>query len=601
MRQNFSRSAVYASLLAMAAVALGAPAHASSPGTGGEESHSALGNYLAGRVARATSDTASAANFFHQALTLDPSNNLLAEQAFLMKVSEDQWAEARGLGERMAATPDGNRLARLFLAVNAFKDKDFAKADESLRGLSSGPIGELTTMLTRAWLRMAQGDVDEAISLVRPGNQADFIQHYSRFHRALIADAAGRRSEAQAAYEVLFRSDPRTVRIALAYARHAAAGGDIKLARQILKDNIERSGGEGHAMVRALRDRLENPEKADVGLLITNANDGMAEVLYNLGEALSAEGGSPIGVIYLQLALYLKPDFPFALAALANVYEATRRHQVAIDTYDRIPRGSPLDVSIQIRRAINLNMLDRPDDAKKLLDGVIAENPKDLRPLDAIGGILRARKRWDEAIVYYSKAIERIEKPEKQHWSYWYSRGTSYERIKQWPKAETDLLRAMKLNPDQPLILNYLGYSWIDQNKNLKRGLQLIEKAVSLKPDDGYIVDSLGWAHFRLENFPEAVKYLERAVELRPEDPVLNDHLGDAYWRVGRTREARFQWDQALTLKPEAEDAERIRGKLVAGLPAKKVVKATRKQNDATKTEPGKKRVDTQQSQPNIQ
>lgn len=591
-----------------AAIGLGAappPVSASSPvsltipGLQGPEPQSALGHYLAGRMARGTSDTASAATFFREALIRDPGNEFLAEQAFLMTLTEGKWREAKELAQRVSANPDGNRLARLYLAVSAFRDKNYAAAEDQLRGVGSGPIGDLTTMLARSWLRLAQGNVDEALSGLQPVNQAEFIQHYSRFHRALVADVAGRRSEAREAYDRLFKSDPRTVRIALAYARHAAATGDRKLARQVLKENIDRSNGEGHPMVRALRDSLDGPAK--IQPLIANPVEGMAEVFYNLGEALSSEGGSSIGLIYLQLALHLNPDFPFALAALANVYESTKRYQDAIATYERIPPGGPLDMSIRIRKAINYNLMEKPDEAKVLLDRVIAEHPKDLRPLDALGSILRARKRWEEAITYYDKAIDLIDKPEKQHWTYWYARGTSYERMKQWPKAEADLLKALKLNPDQPLVLNYLGYSWIDQNRNLQRGLKLIEKAVALKPDDGYIVDSLGWAHYKLGNYGDAVKYLERAVELRPEDPILNDHLGDAYWRVGRTREARFQWDQALTLKPEPEDAEKIRAKLQAGLPPKRVVKTPKKQNEATKAEPTKKRVESQQIQPYVQ
>lgn len=597
----FSRSSsALAGMVVISAIAAGAlPSNATTPTMAAVEPQSALGNYLAGRAARGVSDTAAAAFYFREALRSDPGNPVLAEQTFLMELSEAAWPGARALAERIAAVPEGNRLTRLYLSVAAFKAGDYAKADDHLRQLSTGPIGELTSMLVRAWIRLGQGNVDDAISILRPVNQADFIQHYSRFHRALIADIAGRSSEARSAYEVLFKSDPRTVRITLAYAHHAAAAGDVKLARAILDENIERTGGEGHPIVRALRDRLAKGEKLEP--LVDTPAEGLAEVLYNLGEALSTEGGGNIGVIYLQLALYVKPDFPFALAALANVYESNRRYEAAIAAYERIPTGSPLDVSIAIRKAINLNLLDRPDEAKVLLDRVIADNPKDLRPLDAIGGILRARKRWKEAIEYYDRAIALIPKPEKKHWSYWYSRGTSYERIKQWPKAEADLLQAMKLNPDQPLVLNYLGYSWIDQNKNLKRGLRLIEKAVSLKPDDGYIVDSLGWAHYKLGNYAEAVVHLERAVELRPEDPILNDHLGDALWRVGREREARFQWEQALTLKPEPEDEVKIREKVANGLPSKRIVRPAGKGNEAARQDTTKKRVETQQSPANIQ
>jgi Flp pilus assembly protein TadD len=192
----------------------------------------------------------------------------------------------------------------------------------------------------------------------------------------------------------------------------------------------------------------------------------------------------------------------------------------------------------------------------------------ELEVLDALGNIMRAHKRYGEAVQYYDRAIALVAKPDKRHWGYFYARGTCYERVKNWPAAEADLQKAMTLVPDQPLVLNYLGYSWIDQGKNLKQGMALIEKAVALKPDDGYIVDSLGWAHFRQGNYKEAVRYLERAVELKPDDSVLNDHLGDALWRVGREREARFQWDQALSLKPEPEDLEKIKKKLESGLEA---------------------------------
>jgi Flp pilus assembly protein TadD len=189
-----------------------------------------------------------------------------------------------------------------------------------------------------------------------------------------------------------------------------------------------------------------------------------------------------------------------------------------------------------------------------------------LEILDALGNILRARKLYSEAIPYYDQALALVPKPERRHWVYYYARGTSYERLKNWSAAEADLERALALYPDQPLILNYLGYSWIDQGRNLKQGMAHIEKAVALKPDDGYIVDSLGWAHFMQGNFADAVRYLERAVELKPDDPVLNDHLGDALWRVGREREARYQWDQALSLKPEPDDEQKIKKKLETGL-----------------------------------
>ena len=557
----------------------------------GDDGKSHLGSYLAGRFARGSNDTAAAVGYYRQTLTRDPANDVLAEQAFLMELTEGNFEEAKQLSLRLSKAQEGHRLAHLFLGLSAFKSGSLDAADAALKASASGPIGELTGALSRAWVKFAQGKVDEALDLLQSPSQPEWAQYYMRYHRALIADAAGRRNEARAAYERVFKTDARTLRIALAFARHAANTGDMKLARSILKDHIDRSGGEGHPMARALRDELE--DGVVISLILTKPEEGLAEVFYGLGEALSTEGGTSVGAVYLQMSLYMQPGFPFALAALANVHETNKRYEQAIATYERIPAGTPLQSAIDIRKAVNLNLLDRVDEAKQMLEALASRDPSDIRPLDALGSIMRARKRYEEAVDHYTRAIALIPKPERKHWSYWYSRGTSYERLKQWPKAEADLKKALQLHPDQPLVLNYLGYSWIDQNINLKQGLQLIEKAVSLKPDDGYIVDSLGWAHYRMSNYKDAVRYLERAVELRPEDPVLNDHLGDALWRVGREREARYQWDQALTLNPEPDDAEKIKAKLQTGLAPIKIARPPAKKKEASKPETSKKRVES--------
>jgi tetratricopeptide (TPR) repeat protein len=242
------------------------------------------------------------------------------------------------------------------------------------------------------------------------------------------------------------------------------------------------------------------------------------------------------------------------------------RYEKAIDSYSRVPESSPIWVNVQIRKAYVLNSLEKSDDAKVLLEGLAKITAAGSRAYDALGGIMRSSQRYKEAEHYYTRAIELLKKPEKRHWTLFYARGVSRERLKNWKDAESDLKMALKLSPDQPLVLNYLGYSWVDQGINLKRAMDLIRKAVKLKPDDGYFVDSLGWAHYRLGSYKKAAKQLERAVELRPDDPVINDHLGDAYWRVKRFLEAKYQWSQALTLEPEPEDVKKINQKLVDGL-----------------------------------
>ena len=550
-----------------------------------------LGSYLAGRIARGRNDTEFAVGFYRRALVRSPDNLRVVRSAFLMEATEGNRQRAVALAERLVKARNGHRLARLWLGIDAFRNGKLDAADKHFKLAYSGPVGELTSSLAQAWVALAKGKRDEAYSLLKSSKQADWSDFYLRYHRALIADVTGDQKTARKNYQRIFSVDSRTPRTTAAYIRHAVHYGQYRLAGQSARAHIRKSSSNGHETILHLFNKIKAGER--LNLIVASPEEGLAEVFYGLGEALTSEGGLSLGTIYLQMALALKPDFPFALAALANVYESTKRYQRAIQTYDRIPDGTPLQASIEIRKAVNLNSLDRVDDAKAVLDDLAKSRPKDIRPLEAVGNILRSRKRYKEAIDYYTRVLALLPTERKQHWTFWYARGTSYERIKDWPRAEKDLLKAMELDPDQALILNYLGYSWVDQKVKLREGLKLIEKAVALKPDDGYIVDSLGWAHYRLGNFGKAVKHLERAVELRPEDPVLNDHLGDALWQVGREREARYQWELALTLKPEEKNAVKIRKKLASGLPrAKSKAAGLRPGDQALRKELGK-RVET--------
>jgi len=302
-------------------------------------------------------------------------------------------------------------------------------------------------------------------------------------------------------------------------------------------------------------------------MMVDTPQTGAAEVLYGLGAALGRRGGEDLGLIYLQLSLYLAPSHPLALLSLGDLYEAMKKPELANKTYERVLLNSPLHRNAQIQLALNLDSLDRTDEAKASLEKLIAANPGDLEAIMALGNVLRGRKQFAECADVYSKGVDTISKPEKSNWVIYYFRGICFERAKQWAKAEVDLKKSLELFPDQPHVLNYLGYSWIDQGINLDEGMRMIKRSVEQRADDGYIVDSLGWAYYRLGNMDEAVKQLERAVELKPEDPTINDHLGDAYWRVERVLEARFQWSHARDLKPEPEDLVKIEAKLKSGLP----------------------------------
>jgi tetratricopeptide (TPR) repeat protein len=530
--------------------------------TGDPDSGTLLGNYLSGRIARDSHDTMAAAEFYSKALADDPENEIILEQTFLLETAAANWDRAIELARDLAAVEPSHRVAQFMLGLEAFKKHDYKAAQEHFAAARQGPIADLTSTLARAWVEEADGKHSDAFSTLDTLSSADWAQYYQRYHRALIADVAGRHQLASQAYEQAFKANPTTLRVADAYARHAVNANDRELAIDTLKAHIAKAGP--HPLSEALLNDIQDGKTPP--LIAANPNDGLAEVFYGIGDALAGEGGLDMGVIFLQFSLYLKPDFPLAHVALAEAYENAQKYDAEIAAFDQIPRDSPLWLSVQIQKAFALNSLEKVDEAKALLEKLTEEYPDDTRPLDALGNILRSHERYGEALEYYSKAVALIDKPTQENWPLFYSRGVCNERRKDWPAAEADFKEALQLSPDESLVLNYLGYSWVDQGMNLKQAMDYIRKAVKLKPDDGYYVDSLGWAYYRLGNMPAAVENLERAVELKPDDPTINDHLGDAYWRVGRTLEAKYQWSQALSLDPEPEQIETLNKKIASGL-----------------------------------
>src|SRR3990170_3858919 len=429
-----------------------------------------------------------------------------------------------------------------------------AAADFYSKALAGDPGNEIILEQTFL-LEAASAHWDRAIQLAQDLVKIEPAHRIARFLLGCEAFKQGNYKEADEHF---------------AAARHAVNANNRKLARQTLKTHISKSSG--HALSESLLAAIE--EGKTPPLLVATPTEGLAEVFYGIGDALAGEGGLDMGIIFLQFALYLEPDFPLAYAALAEAYESAKKYELEMQALDQIKPDSPLWLNVQIQKSFALNSLERLDDAKALLEELIKKDPSDVRPLDALGNILRSHERYGEGREYYTRALALIPKPTKENWTLFYSRGVCNERLKNWPEAEADFKEALALSPDEPLVLNYLGYSWVDQGRNLKQAMDYIRKAVKLKPDDGYYVDSLGWAYYRLGNLPAAVANLERAVELKPDDPIINDHLGDAYWRVGRTLEAKYQWEQALTLKPEDDQIVTLKQKIEAGLPAPAETKA---------------------------
>jgi tetratricopeptide (TPR) repeat protein len=523
---------------------------------------SSSGNYLAARHAGTERDASAAANYYRAALRNDPKNGDILGRAFLSVLAAGDVDEAIKLAERSLQIDKNDRVAHLVLGVRSLKLKQYAAARAQFAQSVRGPITDLAATLLGSWALMGANDSRNATDGIDKLTGPDWYAIFKDLHAGLILDSAGQKKEAGKRLERAYKLDPSALRVVEAYGSWLSRNGAKDQALTVFDafDQVLPRHPLITEEIAAVKDGKTLPA------LIDSPQAGAAEVLYGLGAALGRRGGEDLGLIYLQLALYLSPSHPLALLSLADLYEAVKKSELAIKTYERMPASSPLYRNAQIQLALNYDALDRGDEAKKHLEKLIVDRPNDLEAIMALGNVLRGRKQFAECAEIYSKAVSTIGIPAKPNWVVFYFRGICYERSKQWPKAEADMRKALELYPEQPQVLNYLGYSWIDQGINLEDGMRMIRRAVEQRPDDGYIVDSLGWAYFRTGNIEESVKQLERAVELKPEDPTINDHLGDAYWRTGRELEARFQWSHARDLKPEPDDLAKIEEKMKSGL-----------------------------------
>lgn len=519
------------------------------------------GNYLAGLIASADRDTAAAEAYYREALRIDPRNPELIERAFSAALSNGNVPGASALAERLLARDPGNRLARLTLAVNQINRGDYAGARSEIQP-KDAPSRDVTSALLTAWSYAGQGDLRRAlVALDRIRDPS--VGAFRDFHAGLIAGQLGNAGEAQRRLKAAYEADKNALRFADGYARFLAAHGDRDGAMKVYAAYA--AGAPRHPIVeRALTDlRTGRPLQP----LVSTPKEGAAEALYGLGAAGIRQGDELPALVYLRLSIFLRPGDDLTSVTLANLFEEMKKDELAIAAYEAVPAASPLHDDSEIQAALVLDSLGKTDEAIKRLQAIVAAKPHDVDALSALAGVQRSAKMYNEAAATYDAAISAVGIPTKDNWTLFYFRGICYERAKDWPKAEDDFKKALELYPDQPLVLNYLGYSWVDQGVKLDEAFKMLRRAVELRPNDGYIVDSLGWAHYKLGQYSEATQTLERAVDLKPADPVLNDHLGDAYWRVDRKTEARFQWNHARDMKPEPDELPAILEKIDGGLP----------------------------------
>src|SRR5215468_3462201 len=443
-----------AAVAALAALAISWPgllsARAQSQPRDGFSRTSPAGSYLAASHARGQRDAAAAASYYRAALRADPRNNELLGRTFLAVLAAGEVDEAVRLAERVLQIDKTDRIARLVLGVRAIKQKQYPVARRELAQSIRGPITDLAATLLSAWTQASPAEAKQATDSIDKLAGADWYAIFKEMHAGLILDLAGQKKEAAKHFEHSYKLDPTALRVVQAYASFLSRQGNTDEALKVLATFEEAL--PRHPLIVEAVNEIKAGKK--LPLLIDTPQAGAAEVLYGLGAALGRRGGEDLGLIYLQLSLYLAPSHPLALLSLADLYEAMKKPELANKIYERVPLSSPLHRNAQIQLALNLDSLDQTDEAKASLEKLIAANPTDVEAIMALGNVLRGRKQFAECADVYSKGIDTITKPEKANWVIYYFRAICFERSKQWPKAEADLKKALELFPDQPQVLN---------------------------------------------------------------------------------------------------------------------------------------------------
>jgi tetratricopeptide (TPR) repeat protein len=527
-----------------------------------DKTSQAFSTYLSARFAADEHDLGQAAHYYGKALSDDPGNASLLGMSFFYSTTSGDFESAGKYAQAVIAATSDDRAARLALAVIAFKHKDYAEVRKQLSQSAKGPFTVLTLSLFDAWAAAAQHDNAGVKKDLQALTEQKGAESLAAFHTALIEDYLGDAAAADAAYKKALAASGTTPRVLEAYGRFLEHQGRSDDATKLYQAHATETGltsvtQPGLARIAA----GEKPES-----LIRTPADGAAEALFGIAASLTDAQSADVSILYLRMTLYLRPDLGLAKVLLADRFETLHKFDDAIALYHGIEPASPYFRMAQIQAALDEQRMGKNDDAITDLKKLVAAQPDDSEAWVALGDTYRASDKFAEAVDAYNHAEKVIPHPAKRDWPMFYARAMAKEKLKQLDESEADIQTALKLSPDQPELLNYLGYSWVDRRRNIPEALAMLEKARTLRPYDGYIVDSVGWAYYQLGRYDDAAKTLEAAVLLVPGDATINDHLGDALWRAGKRIDARFQWSHALTFADDDTDKAAIERKLKSGL-----------------------------------
>ncbi|SNR39453.1 tetratricopeptide repeat protein [Paracoccus sediminis] len=550
------------------AVALGTAPEAKAPAEPAPLTFGLAGPFLAARMATVENDFLAAARFFVQAVAHDPEDRFLQDSALVALVSAGEIDRAADLAKRIGSDGEPTELSRLIDRAERVHEGDWAGLlAEVGTPTDAESQADLLAGMLRGWGLLGAGKAKDALAeferLARLDGVAPMVNYHLALARALVGDYEGAES---------LLADETTGAHILGFAARAQILVQLERRDEATAMIEAIPGVEAEPQLLALRDRIASGQPVPFDVVKTPA-DGIAQVFLTFASALaSSPDPEPLSLIHARLAAWLSPETAEARLMVAQILQERQQFDLAEPEFDALRRMGQMRPAAELVRIDTLSRADRIEEAGKAALSLTAAYPDLPQAWIALGDLLRQQEKFAQAVPAYDKALALLEDaPADARWFPLYARGIALERSQQFDRAEADFLAAIEIRPNQASLLNYLGYSWIDRNENLDHALGLIQKAVELSPDDGYILDSLAWAYYRLGRFDEAVAPMEAAILTMSQDPLVNDHLGDIYWKVGRQREAEIQWQRVLSLKPtetDDVDPDRIRAKLDRGLDA---------------------------------
>jgi len=521
-----------------------------------------FGGYLAGRHALSTKDFDAASTYLSRAIEDDLENPELLNGLISVQVSLGDIGAAKISSDNLDLLGVQTQLSNMVKIAIQLRNRDFDNAKQQIENEQG--INPLLDKIVTGWAFADQGNFEDAETIFDEIGKGSSLAQFSQMQKASMLAAYGRYESALNTIENLEKNSNRISIDARA----------LKVQLLLKLDNKEEATeyfskifGDGvNSDAANLRMQVEDHPNAYSIEESLSLEAGIAYAFYAIADILKDDADPNTALLYVRLAQYLNENSQKAILLAADLLEQMGQYDLAVAEYAKISPSSSYFLSSELGRVGALRDGGKTEAALEVLYYLSREFSDIGIVHNSLGDFLRREERYSEAKIAYDRAVDIYRENNNVSWVVLYARGITHERLQEWDKAESDFRNALTINPDQANVLNYLGYSLIDRGEKLDEAMTMIEKAVSLQPESGYIVDSLAWGLFKLGQYETAIPHMEKAAELMPVDPIVTDHLGDLYWAVGRQLEAKFQWRRALSFDPELKDATRIREKLRIGL-----------------------------------